>query len=135
MHTIDPEGSSPTHARVDAESAFALGAEELRALAHRAVDDYCDGLARLAEEPAWRPVPSDVPARLRAPLPREGVGLERAYAQFLRDVLPYRYGNVHPRFWGWVNGSALPAGVLADFLASAMNSNVGAFDQSAVHVE
>jgi hypothetical protein len=80
-------------------------------------------------------MPEDVRARHRAALPREGAGLAGAYDAFRRDVLPYRYGNIHPRFWGWVNGSALPSAVLADFLASAMNSNVGAFDQSAVAVE
>jgi glutamate/tyrosine decarboxylase-like PLP-dependent enzyme len=128
---------SPTQsaALVDPDGPFALPAEELRAFAHRLVDDYCDGLAGLADEPVWRKAPEDVRARLRAPLARDGRGLARAYEAFRRDVQPYRYGNIHPRFFGWVNGSALPAAVLADFLASAMNSNVGAFDQSAVYVE
>src|SRR5262245_48498017 len=130
MSTIQSE---PTWA--DAGGAFALPASDLRALAHRLVDDWCDSLATLADEPPWRPMPDEVRARLAAPLSRTGLGLARAYDAFRRDVLPYRYGNIHPRFWGWVNGSALPAGVLADFLASAMNSNVGAFDQSAVAVE
>lgn len=119
----------------DREGAFALPRDELRALGHRLVDDWCDSLGELEREPVWRAMPSEVRARLRAPLPATGAGLASAYAEFRRDVLPYRYGNVHPRFWGWVNGSGLPAGVLADFMASAMNSNVGAFDQSAVHVE
>ena len=119
----------------DLEGRFALPAGELRALAHRMVDDYCDSLARLDGEPAWQPVPGDVRQRLRTPLPREGLGLQEAYGEFQRDVLPYRYGNVHPRFWGWVNGSGLPAGVLGDFLAATMNSNVGAFEQSATYVE
>jgi hypothetical protein len=34
-----------------------------------------------------------------------------------------------------VNGSGLPVAVLGDLLASAMNSNAGGFDQSAVLVE
>jgi len=108
---------------------------ELRALGRRLVDDYVDGLARLRDEPAWRRPPPDVRERLQAPLARAGIGLEATYRAFQRDVLPYRYGNVHPRFWGWVNGSGLPAGVLADFLASGMNSNTGAFDQASVLVE
>ncbi len=134
MHTsrpLQPDNST----EVDAEGAFALSAAELRALAHRAVDDFCDQLAGLRDEPAWRPVPPDVRARLSAPVPREGRGLTATYDAFRRDVLPYRYGNIHPRFWGWVNGSGLPAAVLAEFLAASMNSNAGAFDQSAVHVE
>lgn len=120
---------------LDTEGLFPFPKDELRALAHRMVDDWCDSLTTLRDEPAWQPVPSGVRARLRAPLTREGAGLASTYGEFRRDVLPYRYGNVHPRFWGWVNGSGLPAGVLADFLAATMNSNVGAFDQSAVYVE
>jgi glutamate/tyrosine decarboxylase-like PLP-dependent enzyme len=134
MHTSSTTDSRQS-ARPTSEGAFELAPEELRALAHRMVDDYCDGLATLAAEPVWRPVPEDVRARLTTPLPAEGLGLAGAYAAYRRDVEPYRYGNVHPRFWGWVNGSGLPAGVLADFLASTMNSNVGAFEQSAVRVE
>ena len=120
---------------LDTDGQFELPPGELRALAHRMVDDWCDSLATLRDEPAWRPVPTEVRARLRAPLAHRGAGLAAAYGEFRRDVLPYRYGNVHPRFWGWVNGSGLPAGVLADFLAASMNSNVGAFEQSAVYVE
>jgi aromatic-L-amino-acid/L-tryptophan decarboxylase len=128
-----PTQSAPP--TVDADGPFALPEAELRALAHRAVDEWIDGLAGLEREPVWRPVPDDVRARLAAPAPRRGLGLAATYAAFRRDVLPYRYGNVHPRFFGWVNGSALPSAVVADLLASAMNSNVGAFDQGAVVVE
>jgi glutamate/tyrosine decarboxylase-like PLP-dependent enzyme len=131
--TTDPSiQSDPAR---DSAGSLALSLAELRTLGHRLIDDYVDGLATLAREPVWRQMPDEVRARLSAPLPREGRGLGAAYETFRRDVLPYRYGNIHPRFYGWVNGSALPAGVLADFLASAMNSNVGAFDQSAVLVE
>src|SRR5262245_8992287 len=136
MHTsrhMNARQSDP--AATDADTAFALPSAELRAFGHRMIDDWCDSLAGLAEEPVWRAMPDDVRAHLRAPLPHAGRGLAAAYDAFRRDVLPYRYGNIHPRFWGWVNGSALPSAVLADFLASAMNSNVGAFDQSAVAVE
>lgn len=131
MHTSEPTATTQSIR----EGAFELPPEALRTLGHRLVDDYCDALGRWHEEPAWQPMPGEVRARLRAPLPRTGLGLERAYAAFARDVRPFRYGNVHPRFFGWVNGSGLPAGVFADFLASAMNSNVGGFDQSAVLVE
>src|SRR5262245_9111636 len=135
MHTLRPTQTEREPDILDAGSQFALPTEELRAHAHRLVDELVDAWKTLDDEPAWRPVPPEVRARLRSPLPRSGAGLADALQEFRRDVFPYRYGNVHPRFWGWVNGSGLPAGVLADLLASAMNSNAGAFDQSAVHVE
>jgi glutamate/tyrosine decarboxylase-like PLP-dependent enzyme len=133
MHTIsgcEPEVRGPTGG-----SALEPDLDELRALGHRIVDDLVDWLAKLEREPAWRKMPPNVRASLAAPLPREPLGLAGAYAEFRRDVFPYRYGNVHPRFFGWVNGSGLPVAVLGDLLASAMNSNAGGFDQSAVLVE
>jgi len=35
--------------------------------------------------------------------------------------------NSHPRFWGYITSSAAPIGILGDFLASAVNQNVGAW--------
>src|SRR4029078_8494216 len=35
--------------------------------------------------------------------------------------------NANPRFWGYITSGPAPLGVLADLLASAVNSNVGAW--------
>lgn len=109
--------------------------EDLRRLGHRMVDDIVDGCRTVRETPVWQPVPRAVRERLNAPLPREGVGPERAYAEFRQFVAPYPRGNTHPRFWGWVNGSGLPLGAFADMLASAMNPSVSGFECSAALVE
>lgn len=108
---------------------------EFRAQGHELWDALVDQMSTLREGPAWRTTPADVRERLARPAPAQGLGLEGALAELKRDVLPYPYGNIHPRFWGWVNGSGLPAGILGDLAASAMNSNTGAFDHSAVFVE
>ena len=109
--------------------------EDLRRLGHRMVDDVIDGCRTVRETPVWQPVPPAVRERLNAPLPREALGPERAYAEFKQYVGPYPRGNTHPRFWGWVNGSGLPLGVFADMLASAMNASVSGFECAATMVE
>ena len=58
-------------------------------------------------------------ASLRAPLPRAAQGAEAAYDDFVRNVLPYPTGNIHPRFWGWVMGTGTPFTVLAEMLAAS----------------
>jgi len=108
---------------------------EAKRLGRELLDELFEWLATVRSRPAWRPVPREVRARLSAPAPREPAGLAAALDDLRRDVLPYPYGNVHPRFWGWVNGSALVGGVLGDLAASSMNANVGAFDHAAVFVE
>ncbi len=109
--------------------------DTLRSLGHRMVDDMMGHLEKIGDQPVWSPVPADVVARLSQPLPEKGVGAEQAYATFLRDVFPYPVGNIHPRFWGWVNGSGTPLGALAEMLAATMNPNVAGHQGSPRHVE
>jgi glutamate/tyrosine decarboxylase-like PLP-dependent enzyme len=109
--------------------------EALRRLGHRMVDDIVEHLATLEHQPVWRPVPPEARAALQAPMPVEPEGAAAAYDDFRRYVQPYPRGNLHPAFWGWVNGSGLPLGMLADLLASAMNPSVGAFENAASLVE
>ena len=60
--------------------------------------------------------------------------MQQAYQDFQDLVLPYPKGNIHPRFWGWVDGTGTVFGAFAEMLAG-MNSNLGVADHSAVHVE
>lgn len=107
----------------------------MRALAHRAVDDALDYLAGRREQPVWRATPEDVAARLRGPAPRAPQGAEQAYADFVRDVLPYQMGNTHPRFWGWYMGNGTAFGAVADLLAATVNPNMGGGNHVANLVE
>lgn len=107
----------------------------MRALAHRMVDDAIDYVATVAERPVWQPVPTEVAERLQAPAPHEPQGAEAAYADFVRDVMPYPMGNIHPRFWAWYMGNGTVLGALADFWASILNSNMGGGNHVAVLVE
>jgi len=43
--------------------------------------------------------------------------------------------NGHPRFWGYITSSPAPLGILADYLASAINPNVGAWTLSPMATE
>jgi aromatic-L-amino-acid decarboxylase len=109
--------------------------EAFRALAHRMVDDTLDHLASLRDRPAWQPMPPAVRDGFDEPLPCGGEGEAAAYAQFRERILPYPNGNLHPRFWGWVQGNGTPLGMMADMLASAMNPHLAGFDQAPARVE
>ncbi len=80
-------------------------------------------------------MPAAVREELNEKLPRIGQSPEAAYEDFSRLVLPYGNGNSHPRFWGWVQGSGLALGVIADMLASAMNPHMAGFNQAPRAVE
>jgi aromatic-L-amino-acid decarboxylase len=107
----------------------------LRVLGHQMIDDMLAYLEDIRERPSWRPLPQKVKASFAEPLPLEPQGAESAYQDFKQNVLPFPMGNIHPRFWAWVTGSGTPGGMLADMLASGMNSSVHGGDHAAIYVE
>jgi glutamate/tyrosine decarboxylase-like PLP-dependent enzyme len=109
--------------------------DELRRLGHRMVDDALGYLRTVRDRAVWQSPPEDVRARLREPLPRKGQGVERAYSDFKKNVMPYPTGMIHPRWWGWVAGGGTPSAALYDFLASAINSSPSVFDDAPTLVE
>jgi glutamate/tyrosine decarboxylase-like PLP-dependent enzyme len=99
--------------------------DEMRALAHRMVDDAITYLETVRERPVWQPIPEEVTARFGAPAPHSPKGAEETYQEFLETILPYPMGNIHPRFWGWYMGNGTVFGALSDLMAAVMNPNLG----------
>jgi len=109
--------------------------DAFRSLGHRMVDDMISHFTSLDEAPVWQSMPEGTRASFRAGVPLDPEGAETAYEQFVRDVLPYSNGNHHPRFWGWVQGTGTPLGMMADMLASGLNAHLAGFDQAPAEVE
>jgi glutamate/tyrosine decarboxylase-like PLP-dependent enzyme len=108
---------------------------EMRALAHRMVDDAISYLETVRERPVWQPVPDEVAARFDEPPPHEPSDPESVYVEFLETIFPYPMGNIHPRFWGWYMGNGTVLGALAEFMAAVMNPNLGGGNHVANLVE
>src|SRR5260370_33458002 len=85
--------------------------------------------------PVGEAVPAEVRQRFRSELPREPADLAEVEGEFMRHVLPYATGNVHPGFMGWVHGGGNPAGMLAEMLAAGLNANLGGRDHMPIEVE
>lgn len=109
--------------------------EALRLLGHRMVDDMMEYLRTAGDRKAWEKIPGDVRQQLDQPLPQGPQKAAAVYEDFLHNVLPYNTNNIHPRFWGWVQGGGTPFGMLADMLASGMNANLASGEHSAMYVE
>jgi aromatic-L-amino-acid/L-tryptophan decarboxylase len=109
--------------------------DKMRALGHQMMDDMVDYLQSIKENPVWKPIPEETKTFLNESLPQESSDADDVYAQFKTHILPYNKGNIHPRFWAWVQGTGTPMGVFADFLASAMNPNVTIGEQSAMYLD
>jgi aromatic-L-amino-acid decarboxylase len=108
---------------------------EFRDQGHRMLDDMFDHLQTLRDQPVWRPIPPAVRERFRGPPPTAPSPLAEAHSSFMRDVLPFAGGNLHPGFMGWVQGAGTPVGMLAEMLAGGLNANLGGRDHMPIEVE
>ncbi len=99
------------------------------------LDDILDYLENIRERPVWQPIPSEVRARFRSDLPAAPSDLAAVHREFMRDILPFAAGNVHPGFMGWVHGGGTPVGALAEMLAAGLNANLGGRDHAPIEVE
>jgi len=110
------------------DAPVAMDAATFRTLGHRLVDQVAEFLESIPRGPVTRDEsPSTVRESLdlSGSLPESGTDpgplLERT-AQLLFD---HSLFNGHPRFFGYITAPPAPIGVLADFLAAAVNANVG----------
>ncbi|MDO8968947.1 aminotransferase class V-fold PLP-dependent enzyme [Algoriphagus sp.] len=109
--------------------------DAMRQLGHRMIDDLFDYWENIRNEKIWKPIPQEVKEFLDQPIPEKGQNPEEVYQEFKQNIFPYNKGNVHPRFFAWIQGTGTPLGVLADLLASGMNPNVAIGEHSAMYVD
>jgi glutamate/tyrosine decarboxylase-like PLP-dependent enzyme len=107
-----------------------LAPGEFREIGHRLVDEMAD---RLAKVPDGRVTPDDSPADLRRAcgteqaLPAAGTDPGRLVSDATELLFEHSLFNGHPRFFGYITSSPAPIGMFGDFLAAALNQNVGAW--------
>lgn len=118
-----------TGSSLDPEDWKAFGDE-----AHRLLDVCLDHLEQARSHP-WRPVDDDVKRRLRIDDGSSHEDVATVVNELVDWVLPFSTGNTHPTFFGWVHGTGLASGLLAEIVAATMNSNCGGRDHGAVYVE
>ncbi|HXY40109.1 MAG TPA: aspartate aminotransferase family protein [Vicinamibacteria bacterium] len=113
---------------------FDLGPDEVRALGYRAAELVAEHRAQLLQRPVFGKL-GTAAAFFDEPLPEEGLPAEAVLRAVREHVLPHAFGNSHPRFFAFINATADPLATVADYLASAMNSNCWGGDHAAIHVE
>ena len=118
------------------QTPIQLTQEEFRAVAHELVDTIADLLANLEELPvAVNQDPADINRLLPQALPETGSDAGTLIRETARILIDRSTFTSHPQFYGYINGSVAPIGVLADMLASAINPNVGGWSLSPVATE
>jgi glutamate/tyrosine decarboxylase-like PLP-dependent enzyme len=112
--------------------------DDFRAAGHRIVDQLADLLDSIEERPLRRPIePAALHALFDEPVPENPSGMAELLDALDEKLLPYCTHVNHPGYFGLITPAPLPAGILADLLASGLNQNVGAWSigPSAVALE
>lgn len=121
---------------LEKSGVLTLDAEAFRAAGHAAIDLAADYLGSMRDRPAFQPMtPAQRDLLMDAALPRQGADIGEILDHFAENVMPFPLGNGHPRFYGWVNSSPSPVGILADLLAATMNPSCAGGDHAAIYVE
>lgn len=120
--------SDPSHP--PRTTPLTIASEEFRALGHQIVDRVAE---RLAAIPEGRVTRDDPPSAIRAafdldrPLPEQGAGANAVLDGLVDRLFDHSLFNAHPKFLGYITAPPAPIGVLGDFIASALNPNVGSW--------
>jgi aromatic-L-amino-acid/L-tryptophan decarboxylase len=117
---------------------LAMDAATFRVLGHRLVDQLAQLLASIPQGPVTR---NESPSAVRdaldltGPLPEAGTEAGALLEDTARLLFEHSLFNGHPRFFGYITAPPAPIGMLGDFLASALNPNVGAWTLSPAATE
>lgn len=115
-----------------------LTPEAFQKLGYRVIDAIADYLRQVCDVPVFPGLqPEEVARVFEEPLPERGQDPERILAEWTEKVLPNATHLGSPRYFGFVNGSGTPMGILAEALAASVNMNVGGWKPapSATEVE
>jgi aromatic-L-amino-acid decarboxylase len=102
--------------------------QEFRAAAHSMVDYIANYLENVDQRPLFPDVdPAELYKLFDEPIPEQPQSLSSLQQILDEKLVPYCTHVNHPGYMGLITPSPNPAGILADFLASALNQNVGAW--------
>ena len=120
------------------QAPLAMEAATFRALGHRLVDQLAQFLEDVPRGPVTR---GESPSAVRqaldlsGPLPESGMDPGALLERTARLLFEHSLFNGHPRFFGYITAAPAPIGILGDFLAAAVNANVGAWSLSPAATE
>jgi aromatic-L-amino-acid/L-tryptophan decarboxylase len=115
-----------------------MEAKEFRDVGHRVVDLLADYLEHIEEKRVFPDVEPRTANELFAEtLPLDPSPAESVLNELETKLLPYCTNVGHPGYMGLITPSPNPVGIIADFISSALNQNVGAYSigPSAVAME
>lgn len=101
---------------------------EFREVGHRVVDMLSEYLEHIEEMPVFPNVePSTLTQLFAETLPRDPSPMDKVLQELEEKLLPNCTNVGHPGYMGLITPSPNPVGIIADFICSALNQNIGAY--------
>ena len=101
---------------------------EFREVGHRVVDLLAEYLEHIEEKPVFPNVePSKLTELFAEELPQAPSSPDKVLGELEEKLLPYCTHVGHPGYMGLITPSPNPVGIIADFICSALNQNLGAY--------
>jgi aromatic-L-amino-acid decarboxylase len=105
-----------------------MDAGEFREVGHRVVDLLAEYLENIEEKPVFPDIEPAILTRFFAePLPQDPSTAENILSELEQKLLPNCTHVGHPGYMGLITPSPSPIGIIADFICSALNQNIGAY--------
>ena len=105
-----------------------MNAGEFRDIGHQVVDLLAEYLENIEDRPVY---PNIAPAALTKlfaePLPQDASSSESVVSELEQKLFPNCTHVGHPGYMGLITPSPSPIGIVADFICSALNQNIGAY--------
>jgi glutamate/tyrosine decarboxylase-like PLP-dependent enzyme len=122
--------NKPHHPKPPRVSPIAMDPDQFRALGHAVVDRIAERLAAIPDGPVthdYRPSTIRAAFDLDRPLPEQGTDAAGVLDGLVDRLFDHSLFNAHPKFLGYITAPPAPIGILGDFIASALNPNVGSW--------
>ncbi len=101
---------------------------EFREVGHRVVDLLAEYLEHIEEKPVFPNVePSKLTQLFAEALPQDPSSSDKVLGELEEKLLPFCTHVGHPGYMGLITPSPNPVGIIADFICSALNQNIGAY--------
>lgn len=105
-----------------------MDTREFRQIGHEVVDLLSEYFEQIEEKPVFPDVePQALTGLFAEPLPQVSSPAEEVLRELKEKLLPYCTHVGHPGYMGLITPSPNPVGVIADFICSALNQNIGAY--------
>jgi aromatic-L-amino-acid/L-tryptophan decarboxylase len=105
-----------------------MDAREFREIGNQVVDLLAEYFEHIERKPVFPDVAPQALTRLfDEPLPEQSTPARAVLEDIKEKLLPYCTHVGHPAYMGLITPSPNPVGVIADFLCSALNQNVGTY--------